>query len=683
MAGLKPFAGGETLEVTLNRRGIFFKKLAAPDIEFFAARTASFANRRLTLTINAPIAEAVLPRAAQRAGYWNVQGRQYPADEVEIFDLNRSVNWQLSGPGTEAAVVRPVAAADWFIVQYEVDPDGKVSFLWRVVTRASQRPFWKSVEKGVVRHLVSGMAHFSENHPEYAVIETLLELDEASDGVDDEPKGVAAGVRSLFGNISLPGFGFPQASIHFGDGMTSPYETRLSPADASVSSAPSSPPFAGELPSLVENRVPTAPTIDAMLNLGKGREPILVDNVSASLAKEMPTLVPRQIVQPLARLPSSSRSRRLGTFSASALGLLVLAALGAKNAAAVSAFACEKFGLHCVDKRQARSEAHTLPAATTVPTDDPSAVTASVPSPAPLAPTTIPKAEDGTEAAASEPHVDEVVWRFLKDTSNSDQLKNFLSQFPTSSYRPVAQIRLAALEPKVTECDLLAAHPWDQQKNPEVTGIKIQFLDTTRATGACERAVADFPDALRFPLQLGRGYEKAKRFSDAHRWYLKAADLGNAQAMHNLGFQYVTGQGAPRDYAEAYKWFDKAAALGNAAAMLRLGELYANGIGVPRDYGEARRWFIQAADRGIPLAMTHLGEIYANGLGVPRDYNEARLWYQKAARLGSAPAMYNLGLLHEQGRGGRHDYAEARKWYAKAADIGNDQAKRSLARLRR
>jgi TPR repeat protein len=677
--GPEPFVEAKSLEVTLNRRGIFFKKLAAPDLEFFAARTASLANRRLTLTINAPIAEAVLPRAAQRGGYWKIQGRQYPAGEVEFFDLSRSLDWQLSGPGTEGAVIHAVTAEDWFVVQYEIAPDGKVSFLWRVIMRRGHRSLWRKIENGISRHLVGRMAHFSELHPEYEAASVLL--DEASDGLEEEPEGVAAGVRSLFANINLPGFGFPQASVRFSNGMTSPYETRLSPAEAPIPLAPTSPPFEGELPSVADHGVPAAPTIDAMLNLGKAREPILVGDVSASLAKEMP-VVGAQIASSAAELRAVGKNRRLGKVSASVLGLLVLAALGAKNTDAVSAFACEKFGLHCVDKLHAKSEASALPATTAAPEDP--IVTASVPTPSVIEPSNTAKAaDDRAEAAAQASYVDEVVWRFLKDTGNSDQLKNFLSQFPASSYRALAQTRLAALEPKVTECDLLAAHPLDQEKNPEVTGVKIQFLNNPLATRACERAVADYPDALRFPLQLGRGYEKAKRFSDAHRWYVKAADLGNAQAMHNLGFQYATGQGAPRDYAEAQKWFNKAAALGNAPAMLRLGELYANGIGVPRDYGEARRWFLHAADRGILLAMTYLGELYADGLGVPRDYNEARLWYQKAAQLGSAPAMYNLGLLNEKGRGGRRDYAEARKWYAKAADIGNDEAKRSLARMKR
>jgi TPR repeat protein len=682
MAGPEPFVEAKPLEVALKRRGIFFKKLAAPDLEFFVARTAARASRRLSLTINAPIAEAALPRAAQRGGYWKAEGRQYPAGEAEPFDLNRSVDWQLSGPGTEGAIVRPVAAEDWFAVQYETDPDGSVSFVWRAIMRRGHRSLWRKVENGVGRHLVGRMAHFSEFHPEYDAANALL--GEVSDGIEieEEPEGAPAGIRSIFTNITLPGFGFPQASVPLRDGMTPQYETRLAGVEDAIPLVPPSPHFENDRPFATDYSASTAPTADAMLNLGKTQEPILVSDVSASLTKEMPFVAP-QTIAPAAQAAVGSRWLASG----SVIGLLVLAVLGAKNTESVGAFTCEKFSLFCAANRQAEvaagPSASTLPATAAAPADD-RVLTGSVPVPVSANPASAPKVSNEEEGVVTQaPSVDGVVWQFLKDTRNSEQLKNFLSQFPTSSFRPLAQIRLAAIEPDVTGCDLLAAHPLDQQKNPEVIGVKIQSLNTALATRACEQAVADFPEAARFPLQLGRVYEKAKRYDDAHRWYLKAAELDNAQAMHNLGYQYATGQGVPRNYAEAQKWFSKAAALGNAAAMLHLGELYANGLGVPRDYGEARHWFMRAADQDIPTAMTSLGELYANGLGVPRDYNEARLWYRKAAQRGSASAMYSLGLLHEKGRGGPRDYAEARKWYAKAADIGGDEAKRSLARLKR
>ena len=49
--------------------------------------------------------------------------------------------------------------------------------------------------------------------------------------------------------------------------------------------------------------------------------------------------------------------------------------------------------------------------------------------------------------------------------------------------------------------------------------------------------------------------------------------------------------------------YEKAAALGDAAAMFNLGVLYENGRGVQRDLSEARRWFEKAAEAGDVTAM--------------------------------------------------------------------------------
>jgi hypothetical protein len=60
---------------------------------------------------------------------------------------------------------------------------------------------------------------------------------------------------------------------------------------------------------------------------------------------------------------------------------------------------------------------------------------------------------------------------------------------------------------------------------------------------------------------------------EAHRWYEKAAALGDAVAMNNLGVLYNTGRGVSRDYAEARRWYEKAAALGNELAKTNLATL--------------------------------------------------------------------------------------------------------------
>ena len=61
---------------------------------------------------------------------------------------------------------------------------------------------------------------------------------------------------------------------------------------------------------------------------------------------------------------------------------------------------------------------------------------------------------------------------------------------------------------------------------------------------------------------------------------------------------YVGGEGAPQNYSEAMKWFMLAAEQGDAKAQVRLGFMYYNIQGVPQDYALAYMWFyIAAANR--------------------------------------------------------------------------------------
>ena len=54
-------------------------------------------------------------------------------------------------------------------------------------------------------------------------------------------------------------------------------------------------------------------------------------------------------------------------------------------------------------------------------------------------------------------------------------------------------------------------------------------------------------------------------------------------AQNNLGFCYGKGNGVPKDYTEAVKWYRKAAEQGNATAQSNLGHRYYNGEGVAKD----------------------------------------------------------------------------------------------------
>lgn len=115
----------------------------------------------------------------------------------------------------------------------------------------------------------------------------------------------------------------------------------------------------------------------------------------------------------------------------------------------------------------------------------------------------------------------------------------------------------------------------------------------------------------------GRGVKED--YAEAMKWYRKAADLGYARGMLKVGFLYNWGDGTRRsslgrsyvrrgriewagevnaNYAEAMKWYRKAAELGDAEAMAEIGSLYELGRGVEKDYLEAMAWYRRAMDLG-------------------------------------------------------------------------------------
>jgi TPR repeat protein len=179
-------------------------------------------------------------------------------------------------------------------------------------------------------------------------------------------------------------------------------------------------------------------------------------------------------------------------------------------------------------------------------------------------------------------------------------------------------------------------------------------------------------------IYYNNGLGVIRDYAEAVRWYRKAADAGNAQAMHNLGYMYHRGQGVTQDYAEAAYWYRKAADAGNSDGMTNLGWIYKDGLGMTQDYAKAAYWYRKAADAGNAQAMYNLGHMYRDGLGVTQDYAKAAYWYRKAADAGNEWGMGHLGVMYRDGRGVTQDYAKAAYWYRKAADAGNEYAMMNL-----
>ncbi len=168
------------------------------------------------------------------------------------------------------------------------------------------------------------------------------------------------------------------------------------------------------------------------------------------------------------------------------------------------------------------------------------ATAAAAPSPA------VPPAADAPASAPAPPPVDKeaLFWDLIKDSKNAADFREYLKNYPKGSFAGLARNRLAALgkvQTRHTEEKVAVVPPPAPPKEPPLSSYELM----TRAKAAHDRG--DYAEAL--------------------RWFRKAADLGNANAMENIGMLYRTGQGVIRDDAEALRWWRKAADLGDANAM--------------------------------------------------------------------------------------------------------------------
>ncbi|WFE44131.1 hypothetical protein [Verrucosispora sp. WMMD1129] len=150
------------------------------------------------------------------------------------------------------------------------------------------------------------------------------------------------------------------------------------------------------------------------------------------------------------------------------------------------------------------------------------------------------------------------------------------------------------------------------------------------------------------------------------------------RALLLLGQLASTGQGEPTDPVKAGQLYERAAELGNAEAAHNLGVLYATGRGVAQDLTVALRWYRRSAELGDVSARRMVGLMYATGQGVAVDEDEAERQWRSAAADGEVRALHDLGTLFGYHKG---DLPEAASWYLLAAKAGVEVAEQELQLL--
>lgn len=250
------------------------------------------------------------------------------------------------------------------------------------------------------------------------------------------------------------------------------------------------------------------------------------------------------------------------------------------------------------------------------------------------------------------------------------------STFATLSFLTVFVLYALPAHAAPSQCDRLAAHPWDPNRVGE--GVPWGKLDTGEAVEACKQAIYGDPNNPRYQFQYGRTLQKAGYHRQAVKWYRKAIEQRYVGAQFGLGVMYRKGEGVTQSDVEAAKWYRKAAEQGHATAQVNLGFMYERGKGVRRDNAESVKWYRKAAEQGHSAAQYNLGFMYGEGSGVGKDDAEAFKWMRKAADQGHVDAQYVVGLMYYKGQGVATDEAEALKWLRKAAEQGDSRAKQAL-----
>lgn len=126
-------------------------------------------------------------------------------------------------------------------------------------------------------------------------------------------------------------------------------------------------------------------------------------------------------------------------------------------------------------------------------------------------------------------------------------------------------------------------------------------------------------------LAINFFYFNSKHQKEALYWLEKSASNDDPYALYQLGLYYSEAN----DLAKAIKYYQRAAELNNADALLELSYIYGEGIGVEQDDDKALFFLKKAAESGNQEVLDELAAMALSGEG-NMDAKEAEYWIKKA-----------------------------------------------------
>lgn len=133
----------------------------------------------------------------------------------------------------------------------------------------------------------------------------------------------------------------------------------------------------------------------------------------------------------------------------------------------------------------------------------------------------------------------------------------------------------------------------------------------------------------------------------ALHWLKKSAKGENPSACLQVGLYYYYTVKTKAAYKKAFELFTDAYNLGENEAIINIGLCYLQGNGVKEDKKEAVKCFKTAAEKySSGVAYHNLGICYENGFGVRKDYKKAIEMYGKAVENGESAGLVAIKNLY-------------------------------------
>ena len=226
-------------------------------------------------------------------------------------------------------------------------------------------------------------------------------------------------------------------------------------------------------------------------------------------------------------------------------------------------------------------------------------------------------------------------------------------------------------------------------------GLGSVAVDLPRATGCFKQAAeAGHVGAMyETAWMYGEGDEANINLIEALEWMKKAAAQGHENANKYLSeyeekaaelsdqergnYYYFTR----KDYTEAVRWYKKAAEDGDAYSQFLLGFMYRRGQGVEKDLYEAMDWLKKAVKNGSEHAEKEVDTLKSEIEAAERAERAERAARKALSDLitrcenGDESAAYEYALKLLNGNGVQKDESKGYYWMRQAADNGEPSAK--------